>query len=102
MQKPIVVGAVIYRPKVAVVWDHMKEFFYAHDCPIDYVFFSNYERQVTALLEGHIDIAWNSSLAWIDVQRCTHGRCRAIAMRDIDRDRVSHIVSARSSGLARI
>jgi ABC-type phosphate/phosphonate transport system substrate-binding protein len=102
MQKPIVIGAVIYQPKVAVAWDFMKEFFHAHDCPIDYIFFSNYERQVTALLDGYIDIAWNSALAWIDVQRCTRGRCRAIAMRDVDRERVSHIVVARGSGLTRL
>ena len=37
---------------------------------------------------GHIDIAWNSPLAWLDAQRRSGGTCRAIAMRDTDRDRV--------------
>jgi len=102
MQKPIVIGAVIHEPKVAVIWGLIKEFFDAHDCPIDYVLFSNYERQVTGLLQGYIDIAWNSSLALLDVQRCTRGRCRVLAMRDTDCDRVTHIVVARGSGLVRI
>jgi ABC-type phosphate/phosphonate transport system substrate-binding protein len=96
---PIILGAVIYEPKVAVVWDIIKEFFAAEGCPIDYVFYSNYELQVTALLQGHIDIAWNSPLAWVDAQRRTGGLCRALAMRDTDRDRVTHIVVRRDSAL---
>jgi len=67
---------------------------------MDVVFYTNYELQVTALLEGHLDIAWNSPLAWIDSQRRSGGKCKAIAMRDTDRDRVSHIV-ARKSGPVR-
>ena len=74
--KPIVVGAVIYDPKVVLIWDIIKDFFAAEGCPIDCVFFSNYELQVDALINGHIDIAWNSPLAWVDVERRTRGRCR--------------------------
>jgi ABC-type phosphate/phosphonate transport system substrate-binding protein len=58
---------------------------------MDYVFFSNYELQVKALLDGTIHVAWNSPLAWLDAQHRSGIRCRAIAMRDTDRDRVSHI-----------
>jgi ABC-type phosphate/phosphonate transport system substrate-binding protein len=93
--KPILVGAVIYDPKVSLIWDIIKTFFAAEGCPIDCVFYSNYELQVTALVERHIDIAWNSPLAWVDAQRRTGNGCRAIAMRDTDRDRVSHIVVRR-------
>lgn len=101
MPKPILLGAVIYDPKVAVIWDIIKEYFAAEGCPIDTVFYSNYELQVTALLEGHIHIAWNSPLAWLDALRRGGGpsRCRAIAMRDTDRDRVSHIVVRKESGI---
>ncbi len=92
MNKPILIGAVIYEPKVAVIWETIKEFFASEGCPIDYVFYSNYELQVRALVDRHIDIAWNSPLAWLDALRQTGGRCRALAMRDTDRDRVSHLV----------
>jgi len=102
MPKPILVGAVIYEPKVAVIWDIIKEFFVAEGCPIDCVFYSNYELQVTALLQGHIDIAWNSPLAWVDAQRRSGGRCRALAMRDTDRDRKTHIVVREDAGLRRL
>src|SRR5690606_6292944 len=60
---------------------------------------TNYEMLVSALVDGHIDIAWNSPLAWLDAQRRSGGSCRAIAMRDTDRDRVSHIVVKRSSDI---
>jgi phosphonate transport system substrate-binding protein len=90
--EPILVGAVVYDPKVVVIWDIIKDFFNQSGCPLDYVFFSNYELQVRAKLEGTIDVAWNSPLAWLDAQVRSGEMCRAIAMRDTDRDRVSHIV----------
>jgi phosphonate transport system substrate-binding protein len=90
--RPILVGAVIYDPKVAVIWDIIAAFFKAQGCPMDCVFYTNYSLQVDALLAGHIDIAWNSPLAWVDAQRRSGGRCRAIAMRDTDRDRRTHLL----------
>jgi len=77
MKKPILVGAVIYDPKVSIIWDIIKSFFAAEGCPIDCVYYTNYELQVSALVERHIDIAWNSPLAWVDAQARTGGRCRA-------------------------
>jgi ABC-type phosphate/phosphonate transport system substrate-binding protein len=97
--KPIIVGAVLYDPKVSVIWDIIREFFETNHCPIDVVYYSNYELQNRALLGGHLDLAWNSPLAWVEAQRLSGGRCRAIAMRDTDRDRVSHLVARRSAGV---
>ena len=102
MQAPILVGAVVYDPKVVVIWDIIKDFFEDQGHPIDYVFYSNYKLQVDALLAGHIHIAWNSPLAWVDAQRRTGGTCRALAMRDTDRDRVTHLVARRDSGIESI
>jgi phosphonate transport system substrate-binding protein len=96
---PVVVGAVLYDPKVSTIWDIIRDFFEAQGCPIDIVFYSNYELQVRGLVESHIDIAWNSPLAWLDAQRQTRARCRAIAMRDTDRDRVSYLVVRRDAGI---
>lgn len=101
MAKPILIGAVLYDPKVSVIWDIIREFFDANGCPCDVVFFTNYELQVQALLKGQVDIAWNSPLAWVDAQRQSKGTCRAIAMRDTDQDRVSHII-ARKGGIAKL
>src|SRR4029453_14090134 len=92
MISPIRVGAVIYDPKVVVIWDIIKEFFQTQGCPMDYVFYSNYGLLVEALLTGHIHIAWNSPLAWLDAERQSGQICRAVAMRDTDQDRVTHLL----------
>ena len=100
--RPILVGAVIYDPKVAVIWDIITRFFAAERCAMDCVFYTNYELQVDALLAGHIDIAWNSPLAWVDAQRRTGGACRALAMRDTDRDRRTHLVALADGPVGRV
>jgi phosphonate transport system substrate-binding protein len=96
--RPALVGAVVYDPKVVIIWDIIKDFFEAQGCPMDYVFFSNYELQVKALMNGTIDIAWNSPLAWLECQKASNDGCRAIAMRDTDQDRVSHWVVRTEAG----
>jgi ABC-type phosphate/phosphonate transport system substrate-binding protein len=101
-QKPITVGAVLYDPKVSVIWEIIREFFEENGVPMDVVFYTDYELQVDALLNGRLDIAWNSPLAWVESQRLSGGACRAIAMRDTDRDRVSHIVVRRDDGIERL
>jgi len=92
MSTPVAVGAVLYDPKVSVIWDIIREFFESHQCPINVRLFADYDLQNSALLNSEIDIAWNSPLAWLDAQRRSQQTCRAIAMRDTDRDRVSHLV----------
>lgn len=84
MDQPIMVGAVAYDARVVPIWEGMRDYFRETGPAIDYVLFSNYDRQVQALLDRHIDIAWNTNLAWLKVQRRTGGKCRALAMRDVD------------------
>ncbi len=98
-QNPIIVGAVLYDPKVSVIWDIIRDFFEENGCPMDVVFYTNYELQNEGLISGHLDIAWNSPLAWLDAQRLSGGTCRAIAMRDTDRDRETHLVVRKGSGI---
>jgi phosphonate transport system substrate-binding protein len=97
--EPVIVGAVLYDPKVSIIWEIIRDFFEEHGCPMDVVFYTNYELQVRGLVEGHLDVAWNSPLAWLHAQRLSGGGCRAIAMRDTDRDRVSHLVVRSESGI---
>jgi ABC-type phosphate/phosphonate transport system substrate-binding protein len=100
--KPIIVGAVLYDPKVSVIWEIIRNFFEENNCPMDVVFYTNYELQNKGLLDRHLDIAWNSPLAWLDAQRLSRDSCRAIAMRDTDRDRVSHFVVRSDAGIETI
>src|SRR5690348_5208042 len=100
MTDPLVVGAVAYSPRVVPIWEGIRDYFRPSPQPMDYVLFSNYERQVEALLAGHIDIAWNTNLAWVSTVRRSGGRCVALAMRDTDVGFRTLLVARQGSGLA--
>jgi phosphonate transport system substrate-binding protein len=96
-REPLVIGAVAYDPKIVTIWEGFKAWFDRNGLPIDFVLYSNYERQVEALVSGHLDVAWNSPLAWVQVRRAAEEQGRsavAIAMRDTDRDLTSVLVVA--------
>jgi ABC-type phosphate/phosphonate transport system substrate-binding protein len=82
----LLLGAVAYDPKVVAIWEGIRTHFHAQGVPMDFVLFSNYERQVELLLRGHIDVAWNTPLAHVRVRRRTEGRSLSLGMRDSDRD----------------
>jgi ABC-type phosphate/phosphonate transport system substrate-binding protein len=100
MAKPILVGAVAYDARVVPIWDGMRDYFRQVGPPIDYILFSNYDRQVQALLDRQIDIAWNTNLAWVKVHRFTGGACRALAMRDVDARFTTVVIARADSGIA--
>jgi ABC-type phosphate/phosphonate transport system substrate-binding protein len=91
MGQTIWVGAVAYDPKVVTIWEGMRRYFHeeAH-LPVEIVLFQSYEAQVMALLASpadalpHIDIAWNTNLAFLQADEWSGRRCRPIAMRDTD------------------
>ena len=90
-----VLGAVAYDPKVVTIWDGFRAWFARNEVDFDYILYTSYERQVEAHLAGHVDVAWNSPLAWLQTERAAarHSwRARAIAMRDTDQDLTSVIV----------
>jgi phosphonate transport system substrate-binding protein len=94
------VGAVAYDPKVVTIWEGFKEHFAARNVEIDYVLYSTYDAQVEANLGGDVDVAWNSPLAWVKSQLVSGGACRAIAMRDSDRDLTAKVLVRTNSALA--
>ena len=98
--EPLYVGAVAYDPKVVTIWEGFKEYFAKHAVEIDYVLYSTYDAQVDANLSGDVDVAWNSPLAWVKSQIVSHGACRAIAMRDSDRDLTTKIIVRANSTLS--
>jgi ABC-type phosphate/phosphonate transport system substrate-binding protein len=89
-------GAVAYDPKIVTIWDGFKAWFADRDFDFDYILYENYERQVASHFAGHYDVAWNSPLAWLQVEAVANriGRtARAIAMRDTDCDLTSVVVT---------
>jgi phosphonate transport system substrate-binding protein len=94
------IGAVAYDPKVVTIWEGFKSYFASHGTGIDYVLYSTYDAQVDANLSAEVDVAWNSPLAWVKSQILSGGACRAIAMRDSDRDLTTKIIVRADSKLA--
>jgi phosphonate transport system substrate-binding protein len=91
----LLLGAVAYDPKVVTIWNGFREWLRANDLDFDYVLYSNYERQVTDLISGRIDVAWNSPLAWVRARRLAQAKgvqLRPVTMRDTDCDLRSAIV----------
>ena len=95
-------GAVAYAPKVVTIWEGFKAWFIEQGLPFDYVLYSNYERMVEDLVDGRLDVAWNSPLAWIRAQRLAASRgttVRAVVMRDTDCDLTSVVVVPATSSV---
>lgn len=103
MTGTLLLGAVAYDPKVVTIWSGFRAWFRDRGVDLDFQLYSHYERQVTDLVSGRIDLAWNSPLAWLRAQRLARARdvsVRAVAMRDTDRDLVS-VVVVRADSAAR-
>jgi ABC-type phosphate/phosphonate transport system substrate-binding protein len=97
----LLLGAVAYDPKVVTIWDGFQAYFQNCGLAFDYILYSNYERMVEAQFAGHIHVAWNSPLAWVQSERIAAAagrKAEAIAMRDTDCDLTS-IILVRSDSL---
>ena len=101
----LLVGAVAYDPKVVTIWEGFRKYFVERNLDFDFILYSNYECQVEAHLAGHVDIAWNSPLAWLQVCAAAAklGRtAEAICMRDTDRDLTSVVLVRENSGIRKL
>ena len=97
----LVIGAVAYDPKVVTIWDGFRRHLVDHGLPFDFILYSHYERQAEDLVNGQIDAAWNSPLAWVRAVRLARARrlaLEALVMRDTDRDLRSLVVVRADSG----
>jgi len=107
MSRTIWVGAVAYDPKVVTIWEGIRNYFHAEaNLPVEVVLFQSYEAQIGALLAAagepgpHIDIAWNTNLAYLQAAEWSDGGCRPIAMRDTDVGWLTKIVAVNGGPVA--
>jgi ABC-type phosphate/phosphonate transport system substrate-binding protein len=102
MQKPIMLGAVAYDPKVIPIWDIIRDYFNDNGVRLDYILFSNYEAQVEYLLSGKIDVAWNTNVAWVRTYELSNHKAKALLMRDTDIDFKSVFITKASNNIKSI
>jgi phosphonate transport system substrate-binding protein len=99
MADTVLVGAVAYTSNVVPVWEGIRDHFRGSEVECDFLLYSNYERQVDDLIEGHIDVAWNTNLAYVRTKRLVGERARALAMRDTDVGFRTFLIARVGSGL---
>jgi phosphonate transport system substrate-binding protein len=78
------IGAVAYAPKVVTIWEGIREYLRERGLRTEYVLYSSYPALVEALMAGHIDIAWNTPLAYLQAKARLGGQCLVLGMRDTD------------------
>jgi ABC-type phosphate/phosphonate transport system substrate-binding protein len=93
----IIVGAVAYHPRIVTIWERFREYFTDVGVATDYLLYSNYERLVAALLEGDVDIAWNTNTAYVAAEQQIDGDARLLGMRDVDADYRTVLVTRRDA-----
>jgi ABC-type phosphate/phosphonate transport system substrate-binding protein len=101
----ILLGAVAYDPKVVTIWTGFRDWLRGRGLDFDYILYSNYELQAEDLVDGRIDVAWNSPLAWLRCERLAASRGRKVSlrlMRDTDQDLTSVFVVRADSQLRTI
>ena len=96
------VGAVVYAPRVTVIWGIIADFFKEEGFEIEPIYYKDYRSQVDGLMKGEIDVAWNSPLAWLDANLRTNGKALNGSMRDTDNDRSTYLVVKKSSNIKSI
>lgn len=103
----IMLGCIAYkcfmRPdKVLDIWDAAKLFFQRQGIAVDIVFFLDYSAQVRALVNGVIDIAWNTPLAYIQTKSVLGNKCQIVAMRDTDLENTCVLITPAGSSICSI
>jgi phosphonate transport system substrate-binding protein len=95
-------GAVSYHPRVVTVWERFRTYFADHGLPTDYILYSNYERLVEAVLDGSVDIGWNTNTAFVHLDHEVGGRTRILGMRDVDLDWSTVLVTRKDRPLENV
>jgi ABC-type phosphate/phosphonate transport system substrate-binding protein len=96
----ITVGAVAYHPRVLSIWEDFRDHFQREGVPLDYVLFSSYERLVEAVLDGAVEIGWNTNTAFVALERALGAQARILGMRDVDASFATVIAMRRGEGVA--
>ena len=94
----ILMGAANFGPGAVTIWDGFRAWFNKKGLPFEYILYNTYDRQISELLLGHIDVAWNDPGGWIRSQRTAESEGRkaeALVMRDADFD-VASVLAVRS------
>jgi len=97
--RALLVGAVAYHPRVVTVWEGFRPYFAERGLDVDYVLYSNYERLIGALVDGHVDLAWNTNTAYVAAEARLGGEALVLGMRDVDAGYATVLVARAADGV---
>ena len=64
--------------------------------------YSDYDALVEAFVRREIDLAWNGPLAYVKIKRRLQNPCQVVAMRDVDVNFTTHLITHASSGITTV
>lgn len=101
--RSILLGAVAYDKKVVDIWEGMRQYFRDEaNLDLEVTLFLNYEAQAEALVDGRIDIAWNTNLAYLQAEKWSNESISCLGMRDTDRNWLTHIIANQGGSVSSI
>ncbi len=101
--RPLLIGATAADPtNVVVIWNAIRRWFNDHGMAVEYALYSTYDSLCRALLDGHVDVAWNAPMAHAQSLMVSGGACSTLAMRDTDQNVSSVIIALRSSEITEL
>ena len=86
-------------PGYIEVFSGLATYFAKNGLEMDWVLYSSYDTLVEAFERKEIDIAWNGPLSYIKIQRSSVAPAVNVAMRDVDRDYLTHLIVRKDSGI---
>lgn len=86
-------------PTYISVFRGLQTHFRRHGLDLDWVLYSDYDALVEAFAKREIDIAWNGPLAYVKIRRRLNDPCQVVAMRDVDVNFTTHLITASTSDL---
>lgn len=100
--RPILVGAVAYHPRIVTIWEAFSAYFADRGLPIDYILYSNYGRLNAAVRNGQVDIGWCTNTAYVALEQEVSGELQLLGMRDLDADWSSVILTRWGDGFSEV
>ena len=89
-------------PTYISVFRGLQTHFRRHGIELDWVLYADYDALVKAFVTREIDLAWNGPLAYVKIKRRLNDPCQVVAMRDVDVNFTTHLITHPTSGITTV
>jgi phosphate/phosphite/phosphonate ABC transporter binding protein len=84
-------------PAYISVFRGLQSHFRRQGIDLDWLLYANYDALVEGFVKREVDIAWNAPLAYVKIKRRLTTPCKVIAMRDVDFNFTTHLITHAAS-----